>query len=157
MKRKIFLSVLAFGLIVSAFSQNTLELTFTAIDNTVYTQLDSIKVMNRSQGSDRVLVMYNITNIQKDYDESVNFKLFQNYPNPFNGSTTISFELESDCYTDLSIYDLSGKKIRTLVNENKQAGTYELKLDAGWLDKGVYFCVLKTNEGMQTKKILKVE
>ena len=58
MKTKILLSMLSLLLIVSAFSQKpTMELTFTAVDNAAYVQLDSIKVMNRTQGGDTVLVL----------------------------------------------------------------------------------------------------
>ena len=81
----------------------------------------------------------------------------QNSPNPFKRYTSILFEIKSDCYADLSIYDLSGKKIQTLVNENKQAGIHELKLNVSWLDNGIYFCVLKTSEGVQTAKMIKLD
>ncbi len=82
--------------------------------------------------------------------------LNQNFPNPFTGITTITFELKSACYTELSIHDQTGKKIMTLISENKKAGIHKLELDADWLEAGVYFCVLKTSYGIQTKKIIKL-
>jgi hypothetical protein len=101
-------------------------------------------------GADEVL----ITRIP-EYLRGDNDLCLYNSPNPFNRSTTISFVLESDCYTDLTIYDLTGKKVRTLISENKQSGIHKIEMDAGWLDNGVYFCVLKTNEEIQTRKIIK--
>lgn len=62
-------------------------------------------------------------------------------PNPFNDITTISYELESASYIDLSIYNLTGEKIITLIKENKEMGKYNIELDAAWLVNGIYFCV----------------
>jgi len=51
---------------------------------------------------------------------------------------------------------MTGKKILVLVSENLPSGKHEIEMDAGWLDNGIYFCVLKTNEGMQSQKIVKI-
>ncbi|MCD4731238.1 MAG: T9SS type A sorting domain-containing protein [Bacteroidales bacterium] len=83
-------------------------------------------------------------------------QLLRNSPNPFGDITTIHFELEADSYTDLSIYDLTGKKVKTLSYRHLQAGIHEINLDAKWLDNGIYFCVLKTNNGTQTNKMIKL-
>lgn len=85
-----------------------------------------------------------------------NSLLLQNSPNPFTGSTTISFVLESDGYTDLSIYDLSGKKIQTLINKQISKGVHKIKLNAMILDNGIYFCILQTNKRTQSTKIIKL-
>ena len=98
MKTKILLSVMARGFIVSAFGQKpTLELTFTAIDSAAYVQLDSIKVMNRTQGGDTVLYWPD-TLLVLDYQVGVSeinnnvgtFRVFQNFPNPVTDKTTVS-------------------------------------------------------------------
>jgi len=98
MKTKTLLSILALGLFLSAFSQNTIELTFTAIDSADHEQFDSIKVMNKTQGGDTVL-LYPDTVLVLDYQVGISkintgserFQVFQNYPNPVRDKTTISF------------------------------------------------------------------
>ena len=85
MKTKILLSIMALGIIVSAIGQN-IELTFTAIDSTAYTQLDSIKVMNRTQGSDTILywpdtvLMLYLVGIHENSDKDLNFQLMHGLP-----------------------------------------------------------------------------
>ena len=96
-----------------------------------------------------------ITNISEKVTSEKN-SIFQISPNPFNGTTSISFELEDNTYANLSIYDLTGKKIQTLISEYKRIGLHELAFDAEWLENGVYFCVLKTNEGTQSTKLIKL-
>ncbi|HWQ81135.1 MAG TPA: T9SS type A sorting domain-containing protein [Ignavibacteria bacterium] len=74
-----------------------------------------------------------------------NFILHQNYPNPFNPTTTIKFDLPKSSAVRLSVYDITGKEIETLVNEKLNAGTYETKWDAAKYASGVYFCILTAN------------
>lgn len=89
-----------------------------------------------------------MTNIQNANNEiPPRFKLFQNYPNPFNPNTKISFELRSaeggKSYVSLKVYDVLGNEIAVLVNEQKQAGYYEVEFSgesiAGGLASGIYF------------------
>lgn len=123
MKTKILLSILALGVIVSAFTQNTLELTFTAIDSTAYEQLDSIKVMNRTQGGDTVLY-YPDTVLVLDYQVGISesnigthgFQVFQNYPNPMVDKTTISFYVPERDKVNLIVTDILG---RVLIKNEK--------------------------------------
>jgi hypothetical protein len=72
------------------------------------------------------------------------FELFQNYPNPFNPATTINYQLRAANYVDLSIYDMLGKKIVTLVSEQQAAGKYQIEWNAGNLSSGNYLIVLKS-------------
>ncbi len=67
------------------------------------------------------------------------YALAQNYPNPFNPSTTINYQLPVDGHVTLKVYDILGREVRTLVDEAKDAGSYEVKFDAGNLASGVYF------------------
>ena len=100
---------------------------------------------NSSSGStsDVFIVKYGVTtgitpvpNVTPD-----NFSLSQNYPNPFNPSTVLSYQLSVSGYVSLKVYDLNGKEVANLVNENQQAGRYELNFDAGKysLSSGIYF------------------
>jgi len=80
--------------------------------------------------------------------------LSQNYPNPFNPTTTISFSLPCKSFVSLKIFDLIGREIKTIVNEEKLAGEYEIEFNAGNLSSGVYFYRLQTGNYIQTKKLL---
>jgi len=83
--------------------------------------------------SEEVLLNYNIPN---------EFSLSQNYPNPFNPSTKIKFEIPESSFVNLKVYDVLGNEVKTLVNENKQAGIYDVQFDASLFPSGVYFCKL---------------
>ncbi len=67
------------------------------------------------------------------------FELEQNYPNPFNPSTTIRFALPEASHVRLTVYNLLGEELAVLVNEQRQAGVYNQRLDASGLPSGTYF------------------
>jgi hypothetical protein len=85
------------------------------------------------------------------------YKLEQNYPNPFEGTTWITYTLPANSFTTLNVYDVYGKEMATLVNEEKSAGTYRLKFNSGGLKSGVYFYRLQSGKFVQTKKLTIVE
>ena len=72
------------------------------------------------------------------------FTLFQNYPNPFNPSTRISYSLPNSGFVSLTVHDILGKEIETLVNEFQEAGIYAAHFDASKLASGIYFYKLQT-------------
>lgn len=74
-----------------------------------------------------------------------NFKLYQNYPNPFNSSSIINYSLRVNSLITLKLYDISGKEIRTLINERKPQGNYTIKFDGNGLSSGIYFYSLFIN------------
>ncbi len=87
------------------------------------------------------------------------FNLRQNYPNPFNPVTMISFSIPANVNDQMTnvrlvVYDNLGKEIVTLVNENKPAGSYKVKLDANNLSSGIYFYSLIAGEFKQTRKMM---
>lgn len=67
------------------------------------------------------------------------FKVSQNYPNPFNPQTTIRYTLVSACHVRISIYDINGQEVATLVNKNQSAGGYNVTFNARGLSSGFYF------------------
>ena len=85
------------------------------------------------------------------------FKLEQNYPNPFNPATTIKFSLPSQDNVQLKIYDIMGREVETLVNENMQAGIHEIKFDGSNLSSGVYFYKTTTSRFTDIKKMVLVK
>ena len=86
--------------------------------------------------------------VVKDYD------LFQNYPNPFNPATTITYQLPKSGSVTLKIYDMLGKEVMTLVNEQKEMGRYTVQFDASSLASGMYVYQLRANDFVSTKKML---
>ena len=82
------------------------------------------------------------------------FHLFQNYPNPFNPSTTIKYDLPKEGFVSLKIFNILGKKVRTLVSENESAGTYNISFNASDLPSGIYFDRLSSGNFAQVKKLL---
>lgn len=83
--------------------------------------------------------------------------LEQNYPNPFNPSTTIEYQIPEISFVTLKVYDVLGKEIETLVNEEKPAGTYEITWYAEQLPSGVYFYKIQAGEYIATKKMLLIK
>ena len=78
--------------------------------------------------------------------------LNQNYPNPFNANTEISYALLEAGHVNLSIFDILGRKVETLLDSYQMAGQHSVIWDAGGLPSGVYFYRLKTNNNIETRK-----
>ena len=80
--------------------------------------------------------------------------LFQNYPNPFNPITTIKYTLPEQTYFSLKIYNTLGKEIAILYKGEKTSGLHEAVFNGNDLSSGIYFCVLKANKWIATKKMV---
>ncbi len=85
------------------------------------------------------------------------FSLYQNYPNPFNPSTKIKFEIPLSEFVNITVYDLTGKVIEELVNQNLNAGVYETEFSAKNTSSGIYFYRLKTPSFTQTKRMILIK
>ncbi|MBN2281667.1 MAG: T9SS type A sorting domain-containing protein, partial [Candidatus Marinimicrobia bacterium] len=85
------------------------------------------------------------------------FSLHSNYPNPFNPATTIAYEIAVENMTTLAIYDMQGKLVETLINEQQSPGHYKATFDGGDLASGVYFCKLTSGNNHQFIKMLLVK
>jgi photosystem II stability/assembly factor-like uncharacterized protein len=96
-----------------------------------------------------------ISNISSEAPKD--FSLNQNYPNPFNPVTKIGLKLPKGSFAKLTVYDITGKEIETLVNEQLHAGTYEYEWNGINLPSGVYFYKLEAEGFIQTKKMLMVK
>jgi len=83
-----------------------------------------------------------------------NFLLLQNYPNPFNPSTNINFSIPSNTFVTIRVFDISGKDISTLVNENLNAGSYKVDFDGSHYPSGVYYYKIETENFTETKKMI---
>jgi hypothetical protein len=87
-------------------------------------------------------------------DLTRSFSLAQNFPNPFNPNTSLKYEIGSQQFVTLKVYDLLGREVSTLVNEEKPAGRYEVKFNANMLSSGIYFYRLQAGSFIETKKML---
>lgn len=85
------------------------------------------------------------------------FSLHQNYPNPFNPSTTITFDLPKNENVTINVYDVSGKMVASVFNENVKAGSYDVNFDASKLSSGVYFYKIVAGSFVDTKKMMLVK
>jgi hypothetical protein len=82
------------------------------------------------------------------------YSLSQNYPNPFNPSTTINYSVPKSGPVELIVYNVMGREVVTLVNEQKPVGNYSVKFDAGKFTSGVYFYQLKSGDFISTRKLI---
>ena len=85
------------------------------------------------------------------------FELMQNYPNPFNPTTKIDYALQSSSFISLSIYDMRGNNVMTVVNENQEAGKHSVIIDLSEFSSGIYFYTLKAGNFMESKKMALVK
>ena len=80
--------------------------------------------------------------------------LFQNYPNPFNPVTTIKYALPNNSLVTLKVYDILGREVVTLVNEEKRAGVYEIEFIGSHLSSGIYFYKINAGDFKDVKRLL---
>lgn len=125
-----------------------------------------------AQGSDNLQSVAELKNtaktVQYFYDnytpELVNIKyepplpefyyLSQNYPNPFNPTTFINYELPINGFVSLKVFDILGKEVVTLVNEQKPAGTFQVEFTSENLSSGIYFYTLNSGAYSKTRKMI---
>jgi len=95
-----------------------------------------------------------LTNEIASVSQPCEYILNQNYPNPFNPSTTISYELPKSSYVMVSIFDVCGHLIETLINSNQTAGKYQVQWNASGYSTGMYFYLIETPEFQQVRKMI---
>ncbi|KAF0138843.1 MAG: 5'-nucleotidase [Stygiobacter sp.] len=124
-------------------------------------QLNVVVSENSPQSGDVVVdwmeyvrIVYNSTEVKTNDMMPTSFKLFQNYPNPFNPTTNISYQLPTNSHVTLKVYDVLGRIVAELVNEEKSAGSYTVKFDGTKFSSGVYFYTIKAGNFSDTKKLL---
>jgi len=82
------------------------------------------------------------------------FALLQNYPNPFNSITTINYSVPTEIFVTIKIYDVLGKEVTAIVEENKQAGNYKVQFNASKLVSGIYYYRMQADNYITTKKFI---
>jgi ligand-binding sensor domain-containing protein len=132
------------GLVNNSVSSIAFDTTFNIWIGAVY----GMSVLNENGVSSNEELFSNNIMVPEKY------LLFQNYPNPFNPTTTIEFQLPQAGQVELSIYNMLGQEITTLVSENLKAGEYQYTWDAGSLASGVYLYRLRASEYFKSKKMI---
>jgi hypothetical protein len=104
--------------------------------------------------------LINVNNEHNNIPEK--FALYQNYPNPFNPFTVIKYDVPKNVKRQTSnvkliVFDVTGKEIATLINGEREPGTYEVTFDARNLPSGVYFYKITAGEFTDTKKLVLIK
>ncbi|MBX2989533.1 MAG: S8 family peptidase [Bacteroidetes bacterium] len=98
-----------------------------------------------------------LTSVDNRETQPDGFMLEQNYPNPFNPATTIRFTLPANGLATLKVFDVLGREVATLLNNDMQAGTHQLTLDASNFSSGTYFYKLQSGSNVAVKKLMVVK
>jgi hypothetical protein len=96
----------------------------------------------------------NATGVNEEKGIPKEYALLQNYPNPFNPTTLINYKLAKEGHVILKVYDMLGKEVKMLVNENKSAGSYSVNLNASSLTSGIYFYQIRSGNFVETRKMI---
>ena len=106
---------------------------------------------------DSIKIDLTLTSIIYDFESINEFKLFNSYPNPFNPITHIKYNLPKSSKVALTIYDIAGRKVKTLVNEEQNLGSYDVEFNGTDLTSGIYFYKLQTEDFQEIKKMLLIK
>lgn len=112
-----------------------------------------------TSATDYATVKYSQTTTGINYSKEipVGFSLNQNYPNPFNPSTKIKFSIPNSSFVTLKIYDVLGKEVALVVNENLNAGVHNYNFNASGLTSGIYFYKILAGNFSETKKMILIK
>ncbi len=132
--------------------------------NTLASAVGQVFVGRMQQGDTRIesgflashMVSGPVTTVEEDRNEGIpsTYKLNQNYPNPFNPTTTIEFALPKSSPVTLKIFDMLGREMATLVDEELPAGVHKVVFDAKKLPTGVYFYRLQAEAFSQIRRLI---
>ena len=95
-----------------------------------------------------------VVSVESTKQSPVKFALFNNYPNPFNPTTTIKYEIPKTVNVSLKVYDILGREVKTLINQEQKPGFYEIPFGNDELASGIYFYRLQAGNFIQTKKMI---
>lgn len=157
-----WLNVSKTGGVVSPSSTQTFDLTLNAVDVESGTYQTILQV--RSNDPDNSLIEVPIsadiemaTSAQATGELPDRVSLSQNYPNPFNPSTRIHFNLSQTADVKLEVFNLTGQKVATLVEETLNAGRHERIFDASGLSSGMYIYRLQTSKESLTRQMILIK
>jgi hypothetical protein len=84
-------------------------------------------------------------------------ELLANYPNPFNPSTTIQYRLSSDSNVKIDVFNSVGRKVATILDQQQQAGEYDITFNADNFSSGIYFYRLQTSDFVRTRSMVLIK
>ena len=141
----------------------TFNFTYTAPSTsgteTIFANGNSVNFNGQNTGDqwnfapNKIIQIMQIAGVENEQN-SLTYKLEQNYPNPFNPITNFEFRIATHEFVNLKIFDISGREVAELVNEEKSAGTYKITFNASNLASGVYFYKLKAGNFTSIKKLI---
>jgi hypothetical protein len=100
------------------------------------------------------MLVSNTVSVEDELTLPTEFRLEQNYPNPFNPSTTIQYGIKERSSVELILYDILGREVKVLVNEEQDAGYYKINFNAKSLASGIYFYRIQAGKFIETKKMI---
>lgn len=121
----------------------------------VYTQSHYGWTVDKWRYNGTLPIITNVEEVPGNVPES--YQLKQNFPNPFNPTTTIEFSLNKPGFVTLSVFDVLGREVKTLVSEHKEAGVYRVTFGADDLPSGAYYYKLSSGGFSETKRMLLVK
>jgi len=103
------------------------------------------------------LTFNSTTGIDDNKNNPIEYLLYQNFPNPFNPTTTINYSLPKQCKVIIKIYDVLGREIETLVEDEQPGGYHKVEFDGSRLISGVYFYSMFADDYVDTKKLILIK
>jgi len=103
------------------------------------------------------LVVKTVTGITRNSEVALKYSLSQNYPNPFNPVTKFNFSIPKSGNVKITVYDMSGKTIDVLANQEMEAGNYSMNWNAAKYGSGVYFYSIKANDFNESKRMTMIK
>ena len=151
------------GVVAQLLSSNH-NLTVDQVRTALFTTADSTNTPNRFRGYG-IINSFNaikkartLTGVSDPSTIPVEFNLAQNFPNPFNPQTTINYQLAKEGFVRINIYDITGKNVQTLLNNQSTAGSFNITWNASSFATGIYFYTLEVNGvNVDTKKMMLIK
>ena len=129
---------------------------------TIYANGNSVNLSGTSSGDNwnyasSKTISVTSTSVREINGIASSFNLRQNFPNPFNPVTNIKYKIAKSSQVTLKIYDITGNEVKTLVNQIREPGTYEVTFDGSGFGSGVYFYALSSGDFTATKKMILIK
>ncbi len=157
----IYFAAMDIGVFVSSNYGTTWTEMTDGLPNTVAMHLDYHQASNKLRIGTHGRSVWETSNpvglINYSNEVPAGFSLQQNFPNPFNPVTTIKYDIIKDGLVKLAVYDILGRELKAIINQNQKAGIYTVQFDGTELTSGVYFYKLITEGFSETRKMIIVK